>query len=178
MIASKAAVPNGLMNAIRRSTGASIVTRHSLQAGLEARSVGAERRRVDHRLAAADQVRDEPAGRRPGAVAEDVAGGDDQVVVARRPADERQRVARERQDAGPRPREPGAAQLRQGRQHALGDERDAGEVRLPVETGVVHRDAEQVRAVGGLAGRLEERQAESLVRAPSRTAPRRSRRAP
>ena len=46
-------------------------------------------------------------------------------------------------------------------EHALGDEGDAGENRLPIETGVVHRDPEQVRPVGGLAGRLEERQSVS-----------------
>ena len=64
MIASNAAVPNGLMNAIRRSTASSMLPRAPGFDRREARAVDAERRQIDGRLAAADEVGHEATGRR------------------------------------------------------------------------------------------------------------------
>src|SRR5690349_3953840 len=140
MIESNAAVPNGLMKAIRRSTpgSRSITSRPPLPGaagrdGLERRAVEAERSRIDDRRTAADEIRDEAARRRTRGVAEDVATGHDDVIEAGEPIDDRQAVRGHRQDPGPGTGEAGGLERRDRGTHALRDERHAREVRAPVE---------------------------------------------
>ena len=135
MIASKAAVPNGLMNAIRRSTR---VLRRSPDAP------GRDRLRGSAGPAGTASCRGRARSRRsrsatsrpvvgPGAVAEDVAGAMIRSSKPGAPADDRQVVGvNGRMPAHARAKR-AAREFRQRRGHPLADERDAGEVRLPVE---------------------------------------------
>ena len=158
MIASKAGVPNGLMNAIRRATSSIMATTRSCRPGRRGpgRS-GTERRQVHDRLARRSTM---SAMRRPVVGPAPFPNTWPAATYASSKPGSRSMIGRLSVVNGSTPAQARAngadAQRRHDGRQALGDERDAGEVGLPHEARVVHRAAEQVRPVGPLADRLEE----------------------